>query len=138
VAKKPAKRWMVSPRQGPKPKASAVLQKEVTQRANKLVEEVLKPARLQAEPPIDFNYVVNISIKWHGSTYFYFIGTWRCPAPNCLSEFFEMKFTRLEYTGEDRFSLAYMRHTGQWFTVLNDVPLGMCLTEIEHNELYWP
>lgn len=140
MAKKPPKRWIYSPKSWPKPKASEVLKKEVKQRANKLVEEVIKPKSIKdnSPPDTDFSYVVDVFTKWHGSTFFYFVSRWRCPSPNCISEFFELKFTRLEYTGEDHFSLAYMRHTGQWFTVLTDVPLEMCLTEIEHNQLYWP
>jgi hypothetical protein len=129
---------MCSPRSGSKPKVPEALKDEVTHKATALLERVLKPARIVPPPPdMQFNYVVDLYVKWHGS-YFYFGSTWRCPAPNCISEFFDAKFTRLEYAGGHRFNLAYMRYTNQWVTVFYGLALDECLEEIEKNELFWP
>ncbi len=44
---------------------------------------------------------------------------------------FNNNFVRLEYVDRDRFNLAYMRHTGQWFEIDFDLSLEECLDEIE-------
>jgi hypothetical protein len=138
MTKKAPKQWMYSPKRGPKPKVSAALKGEVSRRADALLENVIMPARVVPPPPdMQWNYLVNLYTKWHGS-YFYLCGTWRCPADNCLSEHFDLKFTRLEYAGNGQFNLAYMRHTGQWATVFPDLTLDDCLEQIETNELFWP
>lgn len=138
MAKKIPKRWVYSPKQGAKPKMPEALKQEVTQRATNLLDSVLKPARIVPPPPeIQWNYIVNLAVNWRGS-YFYFGSTWRCPTPDCISEFFDVNFTRLEYAGDNRFNLAYMRHTNQWVTVFYDLTLDECLEEIEKNEMFWP
>ncbi len=95
-----------------------------------MIESELKP-RFVKPPPEDlhWNYIVDISSKWYRS-YFYFCAQYRCPAPNCISEFFEVKFARLEYVGKDRFNLSYMRHTEQWWELYTDLPLESCFLDI--------
>lgn len=79
-------------------------------------------------PPKDpqWNYVVDILTKWY-QRYFYFGSTYRCPNPNCISEFFESRFARLEYVGNRKFNLAYMRHAGQWWGIFQGLSLQECL-----------
>jgi hypothetical protein len=129
---------MYSPKSRPKPKIPEALKREVTTRCNALIEEVLEPNRIVPQPPdMQVNYVVALYTKWWRS-YLYFCATYRCPAPNCISEFFDLKFTRLEYAGGDRFHLAYMRHNDKWAEVFTDLTLDGCLELIEGNELFWP
>lgn len=56
---------------------------------------------------------MDISTKWLGSKCF-FISTYACPGPNAIAPTFEQKFARMEFVGNGRFSLSYMRHTEQW------------------------
>ena len=115
------KTWVYVPPKPAKPPVPAALKAEVEAKARELVESVLKP--LHVKPPPDderFNYIVDIGTKWYRS-YFYLFATYRCPGPNALSPSFEAKFARLEYTGANRFSLAFMRHTGQWIEVHSDL-----------------
>jgi hypothetical protein len=37
--------------------------------------------------------------------------------PNAISEYFEMRFARLEYAGGEKFNTAYMRYAGQWWEI---------------------
>ncbi len=95
MAKKTPKSWISSPGSGSKAKVSEALKAEVTQRATVLVDTTLKPARIvPPEPDMQFNYIVDLYGNWRGN-YFYFGSTWRCPTPDCLSEFFDAKFARL-------------------------------------------
>ncbi len=84
-----------------------------------------------------FNYVVDIYTTWRGR-YFYFCAKYRDPREKATQEYFEVRTTRLEYTGSRRFSLAYMRHTGKWFEVFPALSLEECLETIEQEELFWP
>lgn len=110
----------------------------VTEKADQLIESVLKPEHI--EPPPEnpqFNYIVDIFSRWYHS-YFYFCATYRCPPPDAISEFFERRFARLEYTGNDRFSLSYMRHTGQWVELFTELTLDECLESIRSEPHYVP
>ena len=57
---------------------------------------------------------------------------------NCISEFFEMKFTRLEYVGNNRFNVSYMRHTEHWFEILEGLSLEESFQAIKGMELLHP
>jgi len=55
-----------------------------------------------------------------------------------LSPFFGSKFARLQYAGDERFNLAYLRYTGQWWEVAPLLSLEECLSEIEGGGLFTP
>lgn len=138
MAKKPAKRWVYSPKAPPKPSVPAETKHHVQERCEKFTEEVLRPAHIHPPPEnARFNYIVALSNLWYRN-FFYFCAQYRCPAENCLSEFFEVRYTRMEYAGYDRYTLAYMRHTGQWQSVYFDLSLEDCLKTIEAEELFRP
>jgi len=132
------KRWVRVPPKPSRPTVPAATKADVEARARELVESVLKP--LHVKPPPDdqrFNYIVDIGTKWYRS-YFYFFATYRSPGPTALSPTFEAKFARLEYTGADRFNLAFMRHTGQWIELRFDLSLDQCLDAIRHDPFFLP
>ncbi len=110
----------------------------VKEKADHLIESTLKPDHIKAPPKdTDFNYIVDVYSKWYHS-YFYFCSTYRCPSPNAMSAFFESRFARLEYTGDERFSLSYMRHTGQWVELFTNLTLDECLESIRNEPHYLP
>ena len=83
---------------------------EVTRKATDLIEKVLKPKFVQPPPEgLHFNYIVDIILKWLGQKCF-FIAIFKIPDATT----FEEKFARMEYVGNARFNLAFMRPTGQW------------------------
>jgi len=119
---KPRKAWMISPAKSPKPSVPDSIKAELGARAIHLIENVLKPKHVlppkQDEP---FNYITDIGAK-RNRNYFYFIATYACPGPNALAPTFESKFARMEYVGDGKFALYFLRHTGEWvgmFAVLS-------------------
>lgn len=132
------KRWIYVPPKPAKPAVPAALRLEVEAKARELVESVLKPRHVKA-PPEDqrFNYIVDIGTKWYRS-YFYFFAIYRSPGPNALSPSFETRFARLEYTGANRFSLAFMRYTGQWIEVYADLSVDECLRVVRDDPFFIP
>lgn len=133
--------WVYDParafRQSKKP-VPPHLQHEVERRAQDLIDSTLKPRSIQPPPmKAEFNYLVDLYAKWRGP-FFYFCSRYCSPGPRALSPFFESRFARLQYAGDDRFNLAYFRHTGQWWEIAQLLPLEECLAEIRAGGLFTP
>ena len=132
--------WTYNPPRKPKPKVPEGIKAELTQKAEELIESKFKPWRFEMDKGMKekgFNYVVDMYTKWWRS-YFYFGSRYHCPKPNAISEYFEDHFTRMEYVGDGKFNLAYMRHTGQWWEVYRGLTLEEALKTIEEEQLFWP
>ena len=100
--------------------------------------DVIKPRSVKPAPTTnDYNYIADIHSKWYRN-YFYFCATYICPSPNAISPSFETKFARMEYVADNKFNLAYMRHTEQWFEVCQDISMDECLKSIEENPIFVP
>ena len=132
------KRWVYSPLRGPKPKVTDAGKDEVEAKAGALIETALKPNHIKP-PPEDarFNYVVDIYTKWYRN-YFYLCAKYRCPGPYAITPLFEAKFARLEYVGNDRYNLSYMRHTEQWWELYTDLSIDECLATIRDEPHFLP
>jgi hypothetical protein len=130
--------WRLQTTRKIRDKLTDSLKVQVKEKADYLIESVLKPAHVKPAPKdMKFNYIVDIYSKWYHS-YFYFCATYRCPFPDAISEFFETRFARLEYTGNQCFGLSYMRHTGQWIQIFTDLTLDECLESIKSEPHYLP
>lgn len=135
--KKPAYRWVYSPTSVPKAKVPESLKAEVTERAQVLIEE-WRPIYIKEPPKSDLlNSMVDLYTKWRGSS-FYFVAKYACSEPNAISPSFESNFTRMDYVGNGRFNLYYMRHTGKWWPVDTGLPLDAALDAIRKNGCYHP
>jgi hypothetical protein len=115
----------------------ADIQHEVERRAQTLIDSTLKPRIPPPPKKARFNYLVDIYTRWRGP-FFYFCSRYCSPGPRALSPFFESKFARLQYAGDERFNLAYFRHTGQWWEVAQLLSLEECLSRIEAGGLFTP
>ena len=135
---KPRKTWVYAPA---KPKASevpAALKADLEAKARRLIEEDLKPQYLKP-PPADerFNYIADLYGRWYRH-YFYFCARYNSPGPNAIAPFFEAKFARMEYTRSGHFNLAFMRYTGQWIGIFQDLSLDECLAAIRDDPMFQP
>jgi hypothetical protein len=120
------------------PKLSNNIKAEVEQKALALVDSVLKPNQVKPPPAEeDWNYIVDIYTKWYRG-YFYFCAKYRVPGPNAISPFFEAKFTRMEYVGNNRFTLAYIRHTEKWLEIFTDLSVDQCLESVKDVPVFFP
>jgi len=133
--------WVYDParafRQSKKP-VPLHIRHEVERCAQELIYSTLKPRYIQPPPlKAEFNYLVDLYTKWKGP-FFYFCSKYCSPGPRALSPFFELGFARLQYAGKDRFNLAYFRHTGQWWELMQLLSLQECLAEIRVGGLFTP
>ena len=135
---KSRKVWMLSPAKKPKSSMPDSIKAEVEAKATDLVENVLKP-KYVLPPPKDerFNYIIDIGAKWYRN-YFYFVSTYACPGPNAISPTFESKFTRLEYMGNAKFALSFMRHNGEWVGLFDSLSVDECLKAIHEDPWFTP
>ena len=126
----PREPWNIHPARK-RASVSASLKAEVQAKANSMIEFVLKPKHVQP-PPEDarFNYIIDIGAKWYRN-YFYFVSTYACPGPNALSPSFESKFARMEHLGNGKFALYFMRHTGEWVGLFDELTVDECMKAIQ-------
>ena len=103
----------------------------------RFIDDVLKPRFLPEICPTEFNYCIDIFGKWHGRSY-RFIQRYRTDRPDADEREFDAPFTRLEYTGPDRFDLSYMRHTGQWNCIFRGLTLKQAFETIESQIHFHP
>ncbi|MFO0794251.1 MAG: hypothetical protein U0586_09300 [Candidatus Brocadiaceae bacterium] len=135
---KRGKTWVFSPSKQSKLQVPDTVKANVEAKASDFIETVLKPKHVRPTSGNEhFNYIVDIYSKWHQS-YFYFCAKYASPAPNAISPFFEVKFARLEYIGNERFNLAYMRHTEKWWEIYTGLSLVECLNAIRDEPHFLP
>jgi hypothetical protein len=125
------KQWVYASPRSPKPTVPDEIKAEVQKKADQLVEAFLKPNFIKPLPAdTQWNYIVDIYTKWYRS-YFYFCSKYHCPSPNAITDYFEAKFVRLEFVGNGKFNVAYLRHTEQWLEIFQDLTLDQCLEAIQ-------
>jgi len=118
--------WATSVKQQ-KPKVPESIKQSLKEKAEQLIEGTLKPRYIQPPPTEhDFNYIADIYCKWYRN-YFYFCATYNSPSPNAISPSFESKFARMEYVGDEKYNLSFMRHNGQWVELYYDLPINKSL-----------
>jgi len=44
----------------------------------------------------------------------------------------------MEYVGNDRFNLSYMRHTGKWWEIYTELTMDECFTAISEEPHFLP
>ena len=114
------------------------LKDDLSAKAQELIEKHLKPLHVKPPPEnTQWNYIVDMFTKWRGS-YFYFMAKYACPGPNAMAPFFEVGFARLEYLSSGNFNMAYMRHTGQWWQIRDDVPMAEALRAVCSESIFQP
>jgi len=119
-------------------KVPDAVKREVSVKANALVEEHIRPEHVKpAGKNPRFNYIEDIFTKWHGR-YFYFMAKYASAGGNRISPFFEVGFARLEFIGDNRFDLAYFRHTQKWWPVFSDLTADEALNLVRSEGIFTP
>ena len=76
--------------------------------------EELKEKHLQPIPePHDRNHLINVYGKWNRNFY-YIYQTYKSPPEGYIKDKFDEGLVRMRYVGDEKFDLAYFRHTGEW------------------------
>jgi hypothetical protein len=140
VNKMAAKRkaWMPTPPKRTKSQVPDSTKRVLQNKAQELIANTLKPAHIKPPPTgNDFNYLADIYAKWHRN-YFYFCAKYNCPSTSASVASFETKFARMEYVGNEKFNLSYMRHTDKWWEIYQELPMPECLRAIAEEPHFVP
>lgn len=130
--------WFPAAPKHTKPTQPDSVKRALKERADELIENVIKPQHVKLPPADhDFNYLADVYSKWYRN-YFYFCAQYNCPSPDAIAPSFEVKFARMEYVGKDKFNLSYMRHTGQWWEIYQELPMSECLKLIAEEPHFVP
>ncbi|WP_299664699.1 hypothetical protein [uncultured Psychromonas sp.] len=123
------KKWMAAPT---KPtKVTDAIKNALNKEAEKLIDNIIKPRSIKVpQPEGSSNYLVDIYTKWYGNS-FYFCSKYNSPGENAISPSFEIKFARVVYAGDEKFSLSYMRYNDKWFELHRNLTLQECLYAIK-------
>jgi hypothetical protein len=146
------RQWVYTPAKAKKPQVPAAAKELITAQCQQLIDSEFKPRYID-NPVNSFHKITEIYGKWYRN-YYYFCSTYHLnlssdalaklteitgeSAEQITAQTSENKFTRLEYIGEDKFNLAYMRHTGQWWEVNTGLSLKRTLEELKRNEIFHP
>lgn len=119
-----------------RPRVPDDVKQRVQREGDALVAEVLRPRKVKPPPENpEWNYVSDVFTRWYHS-WFYFCATYTSPSPRALSPTFETRFARMEYAGDERFHLAFMRYTGEWIEIYRDIPLAAALAAIRDDPYF--
>ena len=124
------KTWTYSPPKPTKikPKVPEEMMLYLKKKGDEIVDKIFKPEYLKPVPEKHtHNHIVDIYTKWYRNS-FYFCVKYQCP-PASHSSFFESKFVKLEYLGDEKFQYSYMRHTGQWLPT-SKMSVDECLKQV--------
>ena len=134
---KQKRRWIYSPSKSNKTVVPENIKRDLEIKAKLFIDEILKPKHVQLSPDNTlYNYIVDIYTKWYRH-YLYLCAKYHNLHPNAISPSFEVKFARLEYIGESKFNLSYMRHTEQWFELYRDLTIEQCLAIIKEDPNFY-
>jgi len=134
---KQRKAWMVGPAKQPKASLPGTLKDEVDTKAGELIEKTLKPRHVKPPPEgSQFNYVTDITTKWIGSTCS-FISIYACPT-QCHCANLRGEVRCMEYVGDAKFALSFMRHTGKWVALFTGISIDECMTAIRDDPWFMP
>jgi hypothetical protein len=128
--------WIYSPGKATNAKPTQAEKDAVEEYFRPLIETFKKKCIVK-KPDKRYNYTIDIYTKWHQSN-FYLCERYKAEYPDRIADEFERKFARLHYCGDDRFDIAYFRHTGQWQTVELSLSLAGCKALILDNPLFQP
>ena len=135
---KQRKAWVFDTTKRAKSELPGTLKDEMDTKAGELIEKTLKPLHIKPLPEgSQFNSIIDITTKWIGSTC-YFISIYACPGPNAIAPTFEEKFARMEYVGDSKFTLSFMRHTGKWVVLFTAISVCECLKAIQDDPWFQP
>lgn len=127
--------WVYSPKKI-KPQLSENKKTEIFTECQKFIDSNLLPClakefnKNQKQP-----HLAEIKRKWHRN-FLYFIACYKNVKTKTTHSECEEKFARLEYQKNNKFSVAYFRHTGQWHNL--NYGKGVFLKECFKMIKEWP
>ena len=117
-------------------KLSVLKMQEIENQCQPLVD-MFKKKYINDNPNKENNYLIDIFMKWSGNCICFFAKYHT--GKNAMNEQeFEKGFVSLEYMENGNFCIAYLGDTGEWFTIIYNLRLNICLETIEGVRSFHP
>ena len=127
--------WYYNP---PKQKVDKSTKEEIKKKCDKFIESVLKPRFISNEQSaLDEPYATDIYSKWW-QNFIYFHAKNKDTRPQAIKSTYDWKLARIEYVEENKYNLAYFRHTGKWWVIFYEISLEECFEAIEDMPHFHP
>jgi len=110
---------------------------ELSSKAEKLLDQHLKPAHVEQPENPQCNYITDIYTRWHREE-LYFCATYVAPFPDAASPEFEVRFARMGYLGNGEFRLDYKGQTGRWRNKYPSSSVEKCLEAVRDDPRFIP
>jgi len=120
-----------------KPQIPEALKSEISSKAEKLIDQDLKPAHLEQPENPQCHYIADIYTRWHRGD-LYFCATYVDPIPDAVSQTFEVRFAKMGYLGDGKFNLAYKGQTGRWCEMYPSLSIDKCLQVVRDEPYFIP
>lgn len=131
------KQWLPVHRARRPPPVLAAEKQAIIIACETFIREVLKPRFLPRITPTEFNYVIDLHGAWAAGRY-PFMQRYRSGMAHNAGEEFDAPFVRIDRMGRDSFDIHWMRHTGKWWPLHEDVTLAEALTLLESDAVLHP
>ncbi len=135
---KKVRMWYYNPSKPPKPKIDEFAKQGIKKKCDRFIDSVLKPRFVSNEQTTsDELFVIGIYSKWWRN-YIYFHAKYQDDRSEAIEPTFDLKLVRMEYLEENKYDLAYFRHTGKWWVIFHEIPLEECFEAIEDMPHFHP
>lgn len=124
--------WYYNP---PKQKVDDFAKERIKKKCDGFIEAVLKPRFISNEQK--GTHVIDIYSKWWGN-YISLYAKYQDTRPRAIEPTYDWKLARIEYLADNRYNLAYFRHTGKWWVIFYEIPLEECFEAIEEMPHFHP
>ena len=133
---KKARSWYYN---SPKQKVDKFTKEGLKKKCDKFIESVLKPRFISSDQSaLDLgSYVIDIYSKWWWN-FIYFYAKYKDNRAEAIEPTYDWKLARIEYLKENKYNLAYFRHTGKWWVIFYEIPLEECFEAIEEMPHFHP
>ncbi len=124
--------WVLSP-------SKKIITEKEKQTLEELFQSLIKEYKIkfiEPKPNKNHEYVIDFYSKFYRS-FFYLCAKYKAEYENRIRGEFETKFARLEFVDVNKYNLAYYRHTGQWWTINENVTAEYCFKNIKDNPLFF-
>lgn len=128
--------WVYAPSKVKKEKLTEIQKIEISKKCQPLVDE-FKDKYISPNPDKTYSYCIDIYTKWY-QNYLYFCEKFKDESENRIKDEYEDKFVRLTYIKKDCYQFSYMRHTGKWFLVSENLTLEECFEMMQENPNFHP
>lgn len=130
------KGWVFTPIKAKPQKLSTLDKQGISEFFQPLIDDFKKQC-ISDNPDKHYNYIIDIYTKWY-QNFFYFCEKFKSEFPDRIVDEFEIKFVRLKCMGENQFEFSYLRHTGQWHLVAENLSLDDCKEMILSSPVFQP